>query len=125
MLTILVSGNALSAGEAAPPWRGGRRWPKGAGRSDGFRRAFDRTGSSPWRNRLPPLLHFFVECLSRLGKASVCMPSIWEVRRASFKRPCQRPGTTRQIGRAHVSPVPNAHLVCRLLLDKTKKHRTK
>src|SRR3546814_1723638 len=32
---------------------------------------------------------------------------------------------TRQIGRAHVcTPVPNAHLVCRLLLDK-KKQKTK
>src|SRR3546814_10094433 len=29
-----------------------------------------------------------------------------------------------QIGRAHVcTPVTNAHLVCRLLLDKTNKHR--
>src|SRR3546814_8413436 len=33
-------------------------------------------------------------------------------------------GTSREIGRAHVcTPVTNAHLVCRLLLEKKKKHR--
>src|SRR3546814_6773160 len=29
-----------------------------------------------------------------------------------------------EIGRAHVSPVTNAHLVCRLLLEKKKENRT-
>src|SRR3546814_9869119 len=34
-----------------------------------------------------------------------------------------RPAGTVQIGRAHVStPVPNAHLVCRLLLEQKKKY---
>src|SRR3546814_5653516 len=44
-------------------------------------------------------------------------------------RPCGdirtrgRKSTWREIGRAHVcTPVTNAHLVCRLLLEKNKKH---
>src|SRR3546814_12619167 len=56
ILTVWSIGYALTARSAAHPWRGGRRWPKGPGRSDRFRRDFARPGSSPLRHRLPPLL---------------------------------------------------------------------
>src|SRR3546814_8478113 len=47
------------------------------------------------------------------------------LRRAAFDQ-ILRPERSRQIGRAHVlTPVTNAHLVCRLLLEKKKQHDIK
>src|SRR3546814_9180628 len=44
---------------------------------------------------------------------------------AIFRNPARKGAERHEIGRAHVlTPVTNAHLVCRLLLEKQNKHKS-
>src|SRR3546814_3940530 len=60
-------------------------------------------------------------CGGRVGHRAILSPSIRAPARAPVRRAVPPPAAShREIGRAHVTPVTNAHLVCRLLLEKKK-----
>src|SRR3546814_5770895 len=61
--------------------------------------------------------------LSSVEVYQACGNSLLPVQPASGISSLEAPGV--EIGRAHVTPVTNAHLVCRLLLEKKKKKQTK
>src|SRR3546814_4320947 len=82
------------------------------------RRPAGRTGLS---DRRLPERQGSCFCFAPTATVKVGMPGV-SVLGCEIKEEASAAGRRREIGRAHVcTPVTNAHLVCRLLLEKKKK----
>src|SRR3546814_3231739 len=97
-----------------------RRWPRNACGRARLPAFAERAGLAAGRAGIQPG-RADTGTTGRLGGAATATG-----RRADAQTACHAHVTRHEIGRAHVStPVTHAHLVCRLLLEKTKTIHTK